>query len=111
MTTHRYPLEPLADRLHIPLHQVGGHQGQQHHGDTPLTGLALLAERLNIPHKTAQRHLQHGLSDLLADRLATRAGLHPAMVWPDWWDHAAGEDDHWYSDDPDLAHVGLKASA
>lgn len=34
-----------------------------------------------------------GLSDTQADRWAVRAGLHPAMVWPDWIDAGLTERD------------------
>lgn len=28
------------------------------------------------------------ISEPIADRLATRVGLHPSTIWPDWWRNA-----------------------
>ncbi len=32
-----------------------------------------------------QHNAARGLTDLLADRLAVAAGLHPGSVWPEWF--------------------------
>jgi hypothetical protein len=41
-------------------------------------------ERLSIGDDTYRRYETNGLTEVQADRLAVRAGLHPAMVWPTW---------------------------
>lgn len=93
----RYPLQPLADALRIELH----HPGRPTDDDQADSGLAALADRIGISHRQARRALHTGLTDRQADRFATRIGMHPASIWPQWWD-AAGDDADWYTDDPAL---------
>lgn len=69
----RYPLQSLADALHITLGDNNSHGG-----------LLTLATRLGISHRQAQRAHQHGLSWIQADTYAIAAKLHPAVVWPQW---------------------------
>lgn len=66
LVPHTWPLEPLLDLL-----------GQR---SAPRTFLASGAE--------IQRAADEGLSDVMADRWAIRAGVHPAQVWPGWCDAA-----------------------
>jgi len=51
-----------------------------------------LAEHLGTTSRTLHRCAATGLSPMLADRCATRLGMHPANIWPDWYavaeDHA-----------------------
>ena len=93
----RYPLEPLAAALRIDLGQVGGHR----HDTDQLTGMALLAARIGVGHRTATRARQHGLTDRQADHWATRVGLHPSMVWPTWSTNLDSEEatPGWFTDD------------
>lgn len=67
---HRWPWTPLGELL-------GGSVRSQ-------------AERLGVDDAQVSRWKRAGLSDAMADRCAIRAGLHPAIVWPDW-DARAGE--------------------
>lgn len=62
-----HPAEPLLER-------IGG------------GGPTDLATALAISHRHAERLIAHGLTDVQADRFAVRIGLHPSMVWVDWWD-------------------------
>ena len=94
---NRYPLEPLAAAMRVELHQPG-RPVDNHQADA---GLAAIATRLGIGHRQARRCLHNGLTDRQADRFATRIGMHPASIWPQWWDNA-GDDADWYSDDPAL---------
>lgn len=84
----RYPLRALADRLRITLGHIGGQQP----GQLP-EGLADLADRTGMSHRTARRLHQLGMTWEQADRYALAAGLHPAWVWPDWSASAPGEED------------------
>jgi hypothetical protein len=43
-----------------------------------------LAVRTDVPARTLHRASIRGLTDRIADRAATRLGLHPSMIWPDW---------------------------
>lgn len=83
LTMTGYPLHDLAHKLNIELHLDGVH-GQP----SDPAGLAALAHRLGIGHRWARRLLANGLTDRQADHLAHRAGLHPANVWPTWFDGA-----------------------
>lgn len=60
----RYPLEPLAAAV-------------------DLTVPALLRE-CGVSGTTAKDYRADGVTERVADRLACRMGLHPAIVWPDW---------------------------
>lgn len=91
----RYPLHPLAEALRIELTTAERGNGIEPHG------LPALADRLHTDERHLRRALHHGLTDRQADRYATRIGMHPASIWPEWWD-AAGDDADWYTDDPAL---------
>lgn len=60
-----WPLQPLLDATQL----------------TP----AQLAVACGFTARTGNRWALRGVvDDILADHLATRAGLHPVLVWPDW---------------------------
>lgn len=62
-----WPLQPLLDRTGRSLEQ--------------------LAARAGYRRSNVWRLEQRGyLSDAQADLFATRAGLHPGLVWPEWFD-------------------------
>lgn len=84
MTTPRYPLAPLATALGVELGRPGRHNDED---PVILHGRALLAARLERSITTIATYLRTGLSDEQADQLATKAGIHPARIWPNWWDH------------------------
>lgn len=69
--TRLYPLEPLAEAMGCTLSEVG--------------------RRLGVSGTTWKQYRDQGVSELVADRLATRAGLHPAVVWPEWMDDQIDE--------------------
>jgi hypothetical protein len=62
----RYPIAPLLALM----------------SGTPREALA----RLKVSGSTQQEYLTRGVSELVADRLAIRAGLHPYVVWPEMVD-------------------------
>lgn len=64
----RWPLDPLLDQLNI---------GQ----DAPAWA-ATMALRCGVQPRTVHRWAQSGLTTSAADRAAIAAGLHPALVWP-----------------------------
>jgi hypothetical protein len=63
----RYPLKPLMDAARIP---------------------SMVALRRLFPMNGTdyRRVLDEGLSEWQADRWAVKLGLHPGMVWPQWFD-------------------------
>lgn len=61
--TRRYPWAPLA----------------------ALVGSGL-AGKLNVSGSTLQDYQTRGVTPRVADRLAMKAGLHPSLVWPSWFD-------------------------
>lgn len=91
----RYPLEPLADALRIDI----GTPGRPHDDDRADHGLVALSAHLGVTDRTLRRLRCNGLTDRQADHFAIVAGLHPAEIWPTWFDDAPGEGDDWYADD------------
>jgi transcriptional regulator with XRE-family HTH domain len=48
------------------------------------------AEALGVSDRTVQRWLHGGrLTARTADRVAAALGLHPALLWPEWYDQPA----------------------
>lgn len=43
------------------------------------------ARRLGVDPAMVHRWARTGLSEVLADRLACAAGVHPGVVWTAWW--------------------------
>jgi hypothetical protein len=74
MSRRLYSLEPLADALGCTLGQLG--------------------RRLGVSGSTWQQYRSEGVSELVADRLAVKAGLHPALVWPELVEFAITEVEH-----------------
>ena len=66
MSDRRYPVEPLCALMRL----------------APSTALV----RLGVSGSTMQKYRDEGVSARVADRLAVRAGYHPAEVWPEWVD-------------------------
>jgi excisionase family DNA binding protein len=77
----RFDLAPLAHFLGVELGRNGGHQPDQ-----PTSGLAAIADHLNVSYSTAQRLQRHGLTDAQADRyaVAVAVGTLPELLWADW---------------------------
>ena len=47
--------------------------------------LSELARRTGYPLRTVQRWRAHGIPYWSADRVAIRLGLHPSLIWTDWY--------------------------
>ena len=60
----RWPLQPLLDRAKLTAHCLGHRDG--------------------FSTDAVRDARDNGLSDLLADRWATKLGLHPTQVWASW---------------------------
>lgn len=58
----------------------------------PSTSIMEVSRILGIHPRQLHRWLHYGLTERQADTLAIAAGLHPSLVWPDWWTHAPGDD-------------------
>lgn len=77
-TAVRYPLEPLLEHL-------GPVETRRGHGP-PMDGRACaLAELLGITARSVHRWSRAGLREQWADRAACRLGVHPSLIWPDYW--------------------------
>lgn len=75
---------PLADRPY-PFEALREAMACQTPGD--------VGRRLGVSGRDLYDAVDHGLSDVLADRWAIRAGLHPELVWPGWTDDGLAEID------------------
>lgn len=88
----RYPLAPVATALHVTLGQSGAIGGRDDADVQPLHGMSVVMAHLGISHSTALRWQRNGLTDVQADRAATAVGLHPCLLWPEWWDEPTEDD-------------------
>lgn len=61
--------------------------GNQSHGHNNVA----LAAALDLPIKTVRQWQFRGLCTLHADQVAVRLGLHPSIIWPDWFASVADE--------------------
>lgn len=64
---HRLPLAPLMAAARVDTH---GELGQI----------------VRQPREMICRYAAHGVPMFAADRMACRIGMHPASVWPEWFD-------------------------
>ena len=56
-----------------------------------------MAEACGVSTRTWQRWKVNGLTDHAADEAATRLGLHPSAIWPDYGQQAfSARDERWY---------------
>ena len=53
-----------------------------------ITDAGRVAEVLQCPHATVLMWMRKGIRWETADRMACRLGLHPGVIWPEWWEHA-----------------------
>jgi hypothetical protein len=75
MTAERFPLAPLEAILTI---RHGPFEGDHCHQ---------LARLVGVTERTIYRARMTGLTVWQADRYAIAAGLHPALIWPNWLRH------------------------
>jgi hypothetical protein len=87
--TRRYPTGPVEAFLRArlgPFGLIGGEGSTESYGYTA----ARAATMLNVHTETYRRAVTRGtLDETTADRWATRLGLHPADLWPEWWQVSA----------------------
>ena len=53
--------------------------------DVPARNLSDLSRRTGYPLRTIQRWRVHAIPYWSADRVAIRLGIHPALIWTDWY--------------------------
>ncbi len=51
------------------------------------SNLTLLSAQTGINLRTLNRWKTNGVPLFAADRIAVSLGTHPALVWPDWYQH------------------------
>ena len=81
-----FPFEPVFDLLSPDdtLRKCNG---------APLDGVtARIARRLDVDRQYIYRWLRRGLDDRQADVIAIMLGLHPSLLWLDWFAHAPDEE-------------------
>jgi len=91
LVQRRWPLEPLLDVVRAsPPHVAGQTFGSWH---DPLLWLEPvewtweeLAGVLGVNIRSLFRWAKDGVPERSADEMACRMGLHPLLVWPDWFD-------------------------
>lgn len=50
--------------------------------------LNIAADELGVPRRQLYRWLEDGVDEETADRLASRANLHPLLLWGEQWERA-----------------------
>jgi len=70
----RWPVQPLLDVL----------------GSRPVCAT------LHCSGEEIERAKREGVADFTADRWALRAGVHPVVIWPDWFDAVLTPTDRQY---------------
>lgn len=53
--------------------------------------LQQIARDLGVCESQPSKWQRRGLTTAAADRAAIRLGLHPSLLWPEWWETAALE--------------------
>ena len=53
--------------------------------DVPARNLSDLSRRTGYPLRTIQRWRLNGIPYWSADRVAIRLGIHPALIWTNWY--------------------------
>lgn len=81
----RYPLQPLLDAFGTVNTRAGARNMEVD------CTTAALAEMMGVSPRAIHRWRAEGLSELTADRAAVTLGLHPASIWPEWWENAVRE--------------------
>lgn len=51
----------------------------------PGCSAALQAEVFGVCRRSIWRYFHTGLDEWKADRFACRIGVHPSLIWSDWW--------------------------
>lgn len=68
---------------------------QRRYPTGPLRGLlgvsttTELARTCGVVRRQMQRYGVYGLPESVADRIAVRLGMHPAEIWPEWFEEAS----------------------
>lgn len=53
--------------------------------DMDISDFAKARAVLGVPQQTLRLWYRQGITWIYADRLACRLGLHPGMIWREWW--------------------------
>jgi transposase-like protein len=82
-----FPFEPVFDLL-SPEDKLRKCNGARLDG--VITGIA---RRLDVDRQYVYRWLRRGLDDRQADTIAIALGLHPCLIWADWFARAPREEE------------------
>jgi hypothetical protein len=87
--TRRYPTGPIVELLTArlgPVMVVAADVGLRTEGATD----ARMGAAVGVAGSTFEQARRRGtISEITADRWATALGLHPAALWPEWWQVSA----------------------
>lgn len=85
--TRRYPVAPIVELLTARLGPVMVIAGDDGVGLRTVGATdARMGAMVGIVGRTFTQARQRGtISEITADRWATALGLHPADLWPEWW--------------------------
>lgn len=80
---HRFPFEPLAEVCARRWRPVS-----QQNMDASST-ISKVVDVLGYDYRTVLIWADKGVRFLTADEVACKLGLHPASIWPEWFEVAA----------------------
>lgn len=88
----RFPWQPLEDLLRARLGPAVVAAGTDGGGIAPMEGATdrAMADTLGVGQSTVREWRRRGaITSRQADRAAITLGLHPALIWDDWYSEAA----------------------
>ncbi len=81
----RLPFAPLDQ--HARIHRDMAPRGTQHDGTA--WSDRNLADLLGVTRRAVVRWRHAGIPIYSADRAAVALGVHPSLIWPEWWEGAS----------------------
>lgn len=88
----RLPLEPLVRVARTVWRPTATNTPAGPGGALPFSDRDL-ADVLGVNRRSVARWRRGGMPEPTADRAAVELGLHPSLVWPDWWEVTHREHD------------------
>jgi hypothetical protein len=80
-TRYKSPLRTC----YLPFDPVRRICESRYRGDEESRHVSAIADMLEVDRFSVYRWERNGINMGSADRVAVKLGLHPSMIWPEWW--------------------------